>query len=71
MQVGDMVRIRRRKMVGDIWEPPRYEEWWVDGGLVAEEYHSWEKIVTVSLEGEILRLAANDVQLVSRANTDK
>ena len=71
MQVGDMVRIRRRKMVGDIWEPPRYEEWWVDGGLVAEEYHSWEKIVTVSLEGEILRLAANDVQLVSRAKTDK
>ena len=71
MQVGDMVRIRRRKMVGDIWEPPRYEEWWVDGGLVAEEYHSWEKIVTVSLEGEILRLAANDVQLVSGGKTDK
>ena len=71
MKVGDMVRIRRRKMVGDIWEPPRYEEWWVDGGLVAKEYHSWEKIVTVSLKGETLRLPANDVQLVSRAKTDK
>ena len=71
MKVGDMVRIRRRKMVGEVWEPPRYEEWWVDGGLVAEEYHSWEKIVTVSLEGELWRLSANDVQLVSRAKTDK
>lgn len=71
MKVGDMVRIRRRKMVGEVWEPPRYEEWWEAGGIVVKEYHTWEKIVTIAFEGETMRLSANDVQLVSRVNTDK
>ena len=66
MQIGDMVRIRRRKMVGEAWEPPRYEEWWEAGGIVVKEYHTWEKIVTIVFKGEKMRLAANDVQLVSR-----
>jgi len=58
-------------MVGEVWEPPRYEEWWDAGGIVVEEYRSWEKIVTIAFEGETLRLSANDVQLVSRVSEDK
>jgi len=54
-----------------VWEPPRYEEWWEAGGIVVKEYHTWEKIVTIAFEGETMRLSANDVQLVSRAKTDK
>jgi hypothetical protein len=53
-------------MVGEAWEPPHYEEWWEAGGIVVKEYHTWEKIVTIVFKGEEMRLAANDVQLVSR-----
>jgi hypothetical protein len=66
-----MVRIRKRKLVGEIWETPSYAEWWEAGGIVIEEYNTWEKIVTVAFEGKELRINANDVQLVSRAKTDK
>jgi len=71
VKVGDMVRIRKRKLVGEIWETPSYAEWWEEGGIVIEEYNTWEKIVTVAFEGKELRIHANDVQLVSRAKTDK
>jgi hypothetical protein len=55
----------------EVWEPPVYEEWWEAGGIVVKEYHTWEKIVTIAFEGETMRIPASDVQLVSRAKTDK
>jgi len=70
MKVGDMVRIRCRKMVGDIWEPPQFEEHWETGAIVMS-YNKLDKIATVSHKGEMLLMPANDVQLVSRARTDK
>ena len=70
MKVGDMVRIRFKKMIGEIWEPPQFEEHWESGAIVVS-YNEWEKIVTVAYKGETLLIPANDVQLVSRARTDK
>jgi hypothetical protein len=64
-----MVRIRKRNLIPhQRGGPPEWEEWWEDGGIVVEEYNAWEKIVTVLHSGEIKRIAANDVQLVSRNN---
>jgi hypothetical protein len=67
MKIGDMVRIRKRKFIPR--QPsgvPDWDEWWEEGGIVVEEYNTWEKIVTVLHEGKVTRMAAHDVQLVSR-----
>jgi hypothetical protein len=69
MKAGDMVRIRKRNLIPhQRGGPPEWEEWWEDGGIVVEEYNTWEKIVTVLHEGKVKRISANDVQLVSRYN---
>ena len=68
MKLGDLVRVRfRRFMPHQITGPPEWEEWWEEGGVVAAEYHTWEKIVSVLHKGEIIRKEANDVQLISRS----
>jgi hypothetical protein len=67
MKVGDMVRMRKRKLIRyRRGGPPDWDEWWEEGGIVVEEYHTWEKIVTILHEGEVKRIAASDVQLVAR-----
>ena len=67
MKIGDMVRIRKRKLTPhQLAGPPEWNEWWEEGGIVVAEYNTWEKIVTILHEGEVKRIAANDVQLVSR-----
>lgn len=67
MKVGDMVRIKKRKLTphqrGGV---PDWDEWWEEGGIVVEEYNTWEKIVTILHEGKIIRIAASDVQLAAR-----
>ena len=71
MKLGDLVRVRfRRFMPHQITGPPEWEEWWEEGGVVAAEYHTWEKIVSVLHKGEIIRKEANDVQLISRASAE-
>jgi hypothetical protein len=67
MRLGDLVRVRFRTLTPhQRGGPPEWEEWWEEGAIVAEEYHTWEKIVSVLHKGEILRKEANDVQLISR-----
>jgi hypothetical protein len=69
MKVGDMVRIRKRKLIShQFGAPPDWKEWWEEGGIVVEEYHTWEKIVTILYEGEVKRIAAVDVQLAVRSS---
>ena len=57
MREGDMVRFR------DILNHRTEElsEW--KYGIVAKEYNTWEKIVTVLHEGEIRRIRASQVQI--------
>jgi len=70
MQKGDLVRIRHKERTDDVMRagtgPVEWREWWEEGGIVVEEYQTWEKIVTVFHEGEIKRISARDVQLSSR-----
>lgn len=67
MKVGDMVRIRSTKLLDSKFGGPHeWEEWWEEGGIVIEEYHTWEKIVTILHKGEVKRIAARDVQLTAR-----
>jgi hypothetical protein len=69
MKVGDMVRIRRKKLKPkQVFSsgPLDYEEWWDEGGVVVDDYHSWEKIVSVLHSGKVERIAARDVQLMQR-----
>ena len=66
MKTGDMVRIRFTKLLNSKFGcPHEYEEWWEAGGIVIEEYNTWEKIVTILYEGEVKRISASDVQLAS------
>ena len=72
MKIGNMVRIKKRKIIPHPrGEAPEVEEWWEQNGIVVEEYQSWEKIVTILHEGEIKRIAARDVQLVSRVKENE
>ena len=67
MKIGDMVRIKKRKLIPSLYGgPPEWDESWEEGGIVIEEYHTWEKVVTILHKGEVKRIAARDVQLVSR-----
>ena len=67
MKPGDMVRIRFTKLLDSKYGGPlEWEERWKSGGIVVEEYNTWEKVVTVLHEGEVKRISASDVQLVSR-----
>jgi hypothetical protein len=62
-----MVRIRLTKILNSKFGGPHeWEERWESGGIVVEEYNAWEKIVTVLHKGEVKRISASDVQLVSR-----
>lgn len=68
MEIGDLVRIRFRKIIPhQLSGPPKFDEWWEEGGIVIKEYRTWEKIVTVYYKGSVNILPANDVQLISRA----
>jgi hypothetical protein len=68
MRLGDLVRVRFRRFIPHLrGGPPEWEEWWEEGAIVAAEYHTWEKIVSVLHKGEIIRKEANDVQLISRS----
>lgn len=67
-----MVRIRLTKLLNSKFGGPHeWEEWWESGGIVVEEYNTWEKIVTVLHEGEVKRISACDVQLVSRGKENE
>jgi hypothetical protein len=67
MKVGDMVRIRKRELIPHMrGGPPEWDESWEEGGIVIEEYQTWEKIVTILHKGEVKRIAASDVQLAAR-----
>ena len=59
MKIGDLVRVR----VSMLNEPDR----WETGAIVIEEYHTWEKMVTIVHKGRLSRMRAHDVQLVSRS----
>lgn len=62
-----MVRIRKRKLIShQFGAPPDWEEWWEEGGIVVDEYQTWEKIVTILHKGKVKRIAASDVQLAAR-----
>jgi len=63
MNVGDLVRCRRRVFVQpdiskaqDVWEL----------GVVVETYEKHQKIVTVMVDGRVLRYHAREVQLAKR-----
>ena len=73
MKIGDLVRIRKRKIALPFkyGKKQHWEEYWVSGGVVVEEYNTWEKIVTVLYLGEVLRIHASDVQLMSRAKINE
>jgi hypothetical protein len=64
VKAGDLVRIRLRTHLSG-HGPAKPYDWWLPGGIVVE-YNSWEKIVTVLYEGDVKRIRANDVQLVSK-----
>ena len=59
MKAGDIVRFKKHYESGDIFTD------WKNGLLI--EYFKWEKIATVLYNGELLRIAARDVQLAHRA----
>ena len=65
MQVGDLVRCRRRAFVKpddrdaqEIWEM----------GIVVEPYEKWQKLVVVMIDGKVVNYHAREVQLASRAS---
>ena len=69
MKIGDLVRIRKKiALPFKHGEKQQWKEQWVSGGVVVEEYNTWEKIVTVLHLGKVIRIHASDVQLVSRAD---
>ena len=59
MRTGDLVRFREKHQPWD----------WKIGLLV--EYYTWEKIASILCEGEILRVAAANVQLYKRGSQCK
>jgi hypothetical protein len=64
MNVGDLVRCRRRVFVqSDISMP---ENIW-DLGMIVEKYDKYQKLVTVMIDGSVLRYHAHEVQLAKRA----
>lgn len=63
MNRGDMVRFRAPHWLGGAGLSEE-ETPWLTGLLI--EYHKWEKIATVLYNGELLRLAARDVQKYGR-----
>tara|TARA_A100001037_G_C15008851_1_gene570723 strand:- start:197 stop:406 length:210 start_codon:yes stop_codon:yes gene_type:complete len=63
MQAGDIVRFRRSGLLMHDF-PEEAQVPWKIGLLV--EYHTWEKIATILHDGEVLRVAARDVQLHTR-----
>ena len=67
MKVGDLVRCRRRAFVKpdnraaqEIWEM----------GVVVETYEKHQKIVTVMVDGRVLRYHAREVQLAKSASVE-
>jgi hypothetical protein len=56
LKSGDIVRFIH---------PFAFDVGWTTGFLL--EYHTWEKIATILYNGEVLRIAARDVQLVQQA----
>ena len=65
MKTGDLVRFRNKyhgRLTNDGKEI--YSDWEI--GLLIE-YHTWEKIATILLGTETVRIAARDVQLVKRS----
>ena len=65
MRIGDMVRFR------DIRNHRTEEmsEW--KYGVVAKEYNTWEKVVTVLHEGEMRRIRASQVQIHQRGHSGR
>lgn len=65
MKIGDMVRFR------DILNHHTEElsEW--KYGVIAKEYNTWEKVVTVLHEGELRRIRASQVQIHQRGHSDR
>ena len=61
MRAGDLIRFRECTFHGT---PKVYSEWKI--GLLLE-YHTWEKVATVSYNGHIVRVRASDTQLHQRA----
>ena len=61
MRVGDMVRFR------DVINHRTQEltDW--KYGVIVAEYHTWEKVATVSYNGHGVRVRASDTQLHQRA----
>ena len=64
MKAGDIVRFKTATHLVDEMEPLTATAPWKVGLLV--EYHTWEKIATILHEGEMVRVAARDVQLHTR-----
>ena len=63
MNVGDLVRCRRRAFVKpdnraaqEIWEM----------GIVVEPYEKWHKLVVVMIDGKVVNYHMSEVQLASR-----
>ena len=65
MKKGDMVRFRtvidHRNEILSEW---KY-------GVIAKKYETWEKIVTVLHNGELLRIPARTVQMHQRGYHDR
>ena len=64
MQAGDIVRFRNSGLLNHDFPYEYVEIPWKVGLLV--EYHTWEKIATILHDGEVLRVAARNVQLHTR-----
>ena len=60
MKKGDMVRFRN---VLD-HRAQELSEW--KYGVVAKEYHTWEEIVSILHEGDIIRVRSSHVQIHQR-----
>ena len=63
MNAGDIVRFRKSGLLHHDF-PNEAKVPWNVGLLV--EYHTWEKIATILHDGEVVRVAARDVQLHTR-----
>jgi len=64
VRVGDLVRCRRRVFVQP--DISKTQDIW-DMGVVVEMYEKHQKIVTVMIDGRVLRYHAREVQLSKRA----
>ncbi len=65
MQVGDLVRCRRRAFL-DPDDQDAQEIW--EMGIVVEPYEKWQKLVVVMIDGKVVNYHAREVQLASRAS---